>query len=339
MRRILIDEAVEERAKEFSEVMKGNRSDKLDWGEGKTPLDRLDAFHTELEATPGMGEMAEYVEAVVEAYDDLLLLKPDDFKTTYEQQFKKWDGILSKKITYDGKEREFYKHLIDCMGYAQIRSGLMRQYMKEQRIKTCVYCNAQYAITTEEFEEKGVKKRIGTYQFDHRMPESVYPFLCTSYYNLQPSCPTCNQTKQARMAQFNLYTDKADELDVFRFELTPDKAVTAYVKDDMDRLEVKLKCDSSEELLDNHQRLFHIDLIYAEHIDVVKRIIVILQANSDYYRQSLNESVGRLFPNGVEDPGYFFFGYYMKNENVHLQPLSKLVQDVVAGMQGLMIRP
>ena len=30
--------------------------------------------------------------------------------------------------------------------------------MKEQRIKACVYCNAQYAITTEEFEENGVRK-------------------------------------------------------------------------------------------------------------------------------------------------------------------------------------
>ena len=140
--------------------------------------------------------------------------------------------------------------------------------------------------------------------------------------------------KLARTALFNLYTDKKEELDVFRFKLTPDKAVMAYVKDDLDSLEVKLKCDSSQDLLENHQGLFHIDLIYAEHVDVVKRIIVILQANSDYYRQSLSESVGRLFPNGVEDPEYFFFGYYMKKENVHLQPLSKLVQDVVEGLRG-----
>lgn len=334
MRRILIDKAVEERAKDFAEVMKGNRPDKLDWGVGKTPLDRLDAFHAKLESMPEMGEMVEYVEAVVDAYEDLLLLKPDQFQTTYEKHFKKWDNILSKKVAYGDKEKEFYKHLIDCMGYAQIRSGMMRQYMKEQRIKTCVYCNAQYAITTEEFEENGVRKRIGTYQFDHRMPKSVFPFLSTSYYNLQPSCPTCNQTKLARTALFSLYTDKKEELDVFRFELTPDKTVVSYVADDMDKLEVKLKCDSIPSILDNHQELFHIDLIYAEHIDVVKRIIVTLQANSDYYRQSLSESVGRLFPNGVEDPKYFFFGYYMKKENVHLQPLSKLVQDVVEGMRG-----
>ena len=121
---------------------------------------------------------------------------------------------------------------------------------------------------------------------------------------------------------------------MFRFELTPDKALDAYLSNDMDRLEVKLKCDSSAEMLNNHQKLFHIDLIYAEHIDVVKRIIVLLRNNNDYYRRSLQDGVGELFPNGVEDPGYFFFGYYMKKENVHLQPLSKLVQDVVAEIKG-----
>lgn len=329
MRRILIDKAVETRVKEFAEVMKGNKPDKLKWGKGRTPKERLIDFYKDLVKKPAYTAYAHYVYTVIILYENLLLLKPDMFSCVYEWYFRKWDGILSKRVEY-GKRKKFYEHVIDCMGYANIRSGLMRKYMKEQGIKACVYCNAQYAITTEEFEENGKKKRIGSYQFDHNWPESKYPFLCTTYYNLLPCCPTCNQTKLQRKALFNLYADKKEELDVFRFELTPDKTVVSYVADDMDKLEVKLKCDSIPSILDNHQELFHIDLIYAEHIDVVKRIIVILQANSDYYRQSLNESVGVLFPNGVEDPKYFFFGYYMKKENVHLQPLSKLVQDVMA---------
>lgn len=337
MRRILIDSTVEARAKEFAKVMKGNRPDKLDWG-NEMPKDKLKAFYNDLVKRSDREDYAKYVYHIIILYENLLVLTPDSFEPIYKRYFDKWDSLLKNEVEYNSKKKKFYEHVTDCMGYTKIQSKLMRQYMKEQRIKTCVYCNAQYAITTEEFEENGVWKRMGTYQFDHRMPKSVFPFLSTSYYNLQPSCPTCNQTKLARTALFNLYTDKKEELDVFRFELTPDKAVTSYVKDDLDSLEVKLKCDSSQELLDNHQDLFHIDLIYAEHVDVVKRIIVILQANSDYYRQSLSESVGRLFPNGVEDPGYFFFGYYMKNENVHLQPLSKLVQDVVEGMKGLTIR-
>lgn len=332
MRRILIDNAIESRAKEFAEVMKGNKPCKVDWGKGGTPKEKLIAFYKELIKIPDFVDCAKYVYHVIIVYENLLLLPPDKFAFFYEDYFQKWDYILDRNVNY-GKTKKFYEHLIDCMGYSRIRSGLMREYMKEQRIKTCVYCNAQYAITSEVFEEKGKMKRIGTYQFDHNWPESLYPFLCTSYYNLLPSCPTCNQSKLQRKAEFNLYTKKADELDVFRFELTPEKAALAYVSDDMDKLEVKLKCETDKAMLDNHQELFHIDYIYAEHLDVVKRIIVLLRNNDDYYQKSLIESLPELLPNGVEDPGYFFFGYYMKKENIHMQPLSKLVQDVVEVMR------
>lgn len=332
MRRILIDSAVEARAKEFADVMTGNRPDKLDWGKSGTPKEKLIAFYKELIKRPDYIDCAKYVYHVIILYENLLMLPPESFATLYEDYFQKWDCVLDCDVDY-GKSKKFYEHVIDCMGYAKIRSGLMRQYMKEQRIKTCVYCNAQYAITTEEFEEMGKKKRIGTYQFDHNWPESLFPFLCTSYYNLLPSCPTCNQTKLQRKAEFNLYTKRTDELDVFRFVLTPDKAAIAYVSDDMDKLEVKLNCDKNTVMLKNHQDLFHIDYIYAEHLDVVKRIIILLRNNDGYYQQSLRDSVPELLPNGVEDPGYFFFGYYMEKKNIHMQPLSKLVQDLVAEMK------
>lgn len=331
MRRILIDKAVENRAKEFAEVMRGNKPDKLEWGGGNTPLDKLKEFYRGLRKDPKTARHALYVYNIIVLYNNLLLLEPSKFNYVYESYFKQWDDILNDKIDYSGK-KPFYELIINCMGYTIIRSGLMREYMKDQRIKSCVYCNAQYAITTDKFKEKSRTKRIGTYQFDHNWPESKYPFLCTSYYNLLPCCPTCNQTKLQRKADFNLYTTNPAELDVFRFELTPDKAVVAYVADDMDKLEVKLKCDrdTDSDMLANHQELFHIDLIYAVHIDVVQRVIIILRANGGYYRQSLKEGLDELFPMGVEDPGYFFFGYYMKKENVHMQPLSKLVQDVVS---------
>ena len=182
--------------------------------------------------------------------------------------------------------------------------------MKEQGIKTCVYCNAQYAVTTEEFVEDGEKRTVGTYQFDHFMPESKYPFLCTSYYNLQPSCPTCNGSKEQREAKFYLYTRDKNDMDVFWFELTPDKAVSAYVSEDMEKLEVKLN-SPNDELLKNHQALFHIDYIYEQHIDVAQRILVMLRAFSDSYMQSLTDSIAALFPCGVDDPESFFFGFYM----------------------------
>ena len=257
------------------------------------------------------------------------MLKPSEFEDVYKRWFKQWDNVLNEKIDYKGNSLEFYKHVIDCMRYKDIRSGLMRQYMKDQKIKACVYCNGQYAIATEEFVEDGQKKIIGTYHFDHFMPESKYPFLCTSYFNLQPSCPTCNITKSTRDAEFNLYTTDTNKQDVFWFELTPEKSLDAYVSEDMDKLEVKLNSNNAT-LLENHQKLFHIDEIYEQHIDVVQELIVKMRDFSDSNQQATMDSVAILFPNGVDDPERFFFGYYMDKEHVHYRPLSKLAQDVVA---------
>ena len=329
MRRILIDKVVEARANEYAEVMKGNRPDKKKWPNGKMPKERLIKLYRELCSDPDYRQEALYVYNIISLYENLLIMSPESYEYVHKAYFQQWDSVLWGKIKYDGKEKQFYEHVISCMGYADVRSDILREYIKDQHIKACVYCNAQYAVTTEEFEvEKGRKIRIGTYQFDHLWPESKFPFLCTTYFNLQPSCPTCNQAKLKRTAAFNLYTDQEKELDVFRFELTPDKAVMSYLADDMDELEVKL-CSDNKELLKNHQELFHIDSIYAEHIDVVQRIILIMQANSPYYREALQTALDSLFPLGVDDPQFFFFGYYLKKENIHLQPLSKLVQDVV----------
>lgn len=326
MRRILIDHEVQKRAEEYAGVMTDNQPKKVTWKE--MPQQRLKDFFEYLWEN-GHYNAGRYVYTIYYYYKTILLLKPSEFEDVYKRWFKQWDNVLNEKIDYKGNSLEFYKHVIDCMRYKDIRSGLMRQYMKDQKIKACVYCNGQYAIATEEFVEDGQKKIIGTYHFDHFMPESKYPFLCTSYFNLQPSCPTCNITKSTRDAEFNLYTTDTNKQDVFWFELTPEKSLDAYVSEDMDKLEVKLNSNNAT-LLENHQKLFHIDEIYEQHIDVVQELIVKMRDFSDSNQQATMDSVAILFPNGVDDPERFFFGYYMDKEYVHYRPLSKLAQDVVA---------
>lgn len=262
-------------------------------------------------------------------YKEILTMPSDKFAKFHDDNFKDWDAKIGRKITYDGNEKKFYEHVQDCMRYTSIRSDLMRYYMQQQKVKCCVYCNAQYAVTTDEFrDDDGSKKRIGTYQFDHFYPESKYPYLCTSFFNLQPSCPTCNDSKNKRDAKFNLYTTKPENIETFRFDLHPAKKLEEYTKDDMSSLYVELNSDDGD-LLSNHLLLFHINLIYSQHTDVLQRLIAILKNNRPSYTQALAEGLDELFPDGVEDPEYFFFGYYMKPEHIHYQPLSKMVQDVV----------
>lgn len=328
MRRILIDKAVHDRAEEFANVMTVKKPALIGWHNDKMPKRNLARFIRYL-LSVGEKELARYVIRIYVMYKEILTMPSDKFEKFHEDNLKDWDAKIGRKISYDGNEKKFYEHVQDCMRYTSIRSGLLRYYMQQQMVKCCVYCNAQYAVTTDEFiDEDGTTKRIGTYQFDHFYPESKYPYLCTSFFNLQPSCPTCNDSKNKRDAKFNLYTTKAENIEAFRFDLHPAKKLEEYTKDDMSSLYVELNSDDAD-LLSNHLQLFHINQIYAQHTDVLQRLIVILKNNRPSYTQALTEGLEELFPNGVEDPEYFFFGYYMKPEHIHYQPLSKMVQDVV----------
>jgi hypothetical protein len=330
MRRIFIDNKVKIQAKEYADTMTSNAYNLLHWREDKMPLANLKRFYKYLCQNVDYQEQSRYVLNIILIYKNLQMLPPDMFEEVHQLFFKQFgEDILTVKINYDNSDQEFYKHVIDCMRYTSIRSGLMREYIKKQHIKACVYCNAQYAITTDEFEEDGKKKRIGTYQFDHFWPESKFPYLCTCYFNLQPSCPTCNDSKSDRDSLFNLYTNNEKDQDVFWFVLTPSKSLDSYVGEDMEQLQVTLNSTDTD-LLKNHQKLFHIDQIYTQHIEVVQEIMVKLRSNKDSYMTSLTEGLPELFVNGIDDPKRFFYGYYMDKEHVHYRPLSKLAQDIVA---------
>lgn len=334
MRRILIDNTVKSYAEAYADEMTGKTHSMIHWHSNAMPQRLLSSFYKHLDSK-GYGCQAHYVSMICVMYRSLLTLQPKRFEEIHNQFFLDWDDDdLNLIIEYKGKKQEFYKHVIDCMRYKDIRSNLMRYFIHEQHIKACVYCNAQYAVTTDRFKDADGKwKRIGTYQFDHFYPESKYPYLCTSFFNLHPSCPTCNDIKLQRMSLFNLYTDDAAKQDVFVFVLDSDKQIEDYMKDDMDRLAVMLQ-SNDKRLLINHNRLFHINEIYSQHTDVLQRLVVTIKNNRPEYRQSLQDSLSELFPNGVEDPQYFFFGYYMKSGHIHRQPLAKMVQDVVKQLGG-----
>lgn len=334
MRRILINNSVKSYVESYADEMTGKTRNIINWQSNTMPLKLLASFYKHLDIN-GYGCLAHYVSMICVMYRTLLTLHPNRFDEIHNQFFIDWDDDdLKLKIEYKGKNQEFYKHVIDCMRYKDIRTDLMRYFIHEQSIKACVYCNAQYAITTDKFKDvDGKWKRVGTYQFDHFYPESKYPYLCTSFFNLHPSCPTCNDSKLQRLSLFNLYTDDAATQDAFTFVLVPDKQIEDYMKDDMDKLAVMLHSNDTR-LLANHKRLFHINEIYSQHADVLQRLVVTLKNNRPEYRQSLQDSLAELFPNGVEDPQYFFFGYYMKSDHIHRQPLSKMVQDVVKQLGG-----
>ena len=339
MRRILIDNKLEELAKRFSQNLFSGR--RKDFTEPTTRLRRLCFF---LRAKGYDSKLSDYVENLHYYYRTILRLKPCEFKEWYEKWFDKLsadDYIKEIEVNNDANDRIYHlpvgKHqfnelVIWAMRYDDLRERDIFPYLQELHIKSCVYCNAQYTVTLEDVmdEDGNSKKWVALYQLDHFRPKSKYPFLCTTFFNLQPSCGNCNLHKGNNDGFFSIYTESNDDKDLnpFWFEIYPIEKIDSVYGYKAENIEIKL-CSHDANLKAKHQEYFMVDDVYRHHRKEVEEAIVRLQFNTATYRRQLQRSLTKLFPDGVESPERFFWGHEMDENKVFERPLNKLIQDVV----------
>ena len=327
MKRIFITPKIERMAYDFSTTLFTDRNlTKFDM-----PKDKLQLLENTLRTKRTGCKYADYVHEIYDKYSDILRLKPSEFENYKTNHFSNLtDAELRKPVPgfskVDGiKKIQFYKLVVNAMRYDGLQKKDFRPYIKKLGIRTCVYCNAQYAITTS--ENKG--QRV-TYQLDHFKPQSEYPFLCTSFFNLQPSCGHCNQSKSDNPALFRLYTEDYNELYPFFFHIDPASIAKYMLSHNCDcldiRLDVHTKNAQNLKLLQNHQDRFHIDQIYSEFTDTAEEIIWKAKIYNKTYREQLMSEFKKLFANGMIDFSRFFYGFYIGEEDILKRPLTKLMQ-------------
>ena len=194
--------------------------------------ERLDIYNVDNHLLPNvLDEYKAYVEEIAKDYDNaedetmnLLVLQPQHF----HNYINKYEGVLFQHVELDKelvyhkqiggkrpgpKKKKFWELIVDAMHYEKIVRPIMIPIIEAMGIRTCVYCNMQYALTIDHSK--------GLYELDHRFPKSKYPYLCTTFYNLQPCCPTCNHGKNTATADFGLYTTDSNELHPFHLLAKP----------------------------------------------------------------------------------------------------------------------
>ena len=336
MKRILITPEIEQIANDFSTTLFTGRNANFE-----KPKDNLLLLEAKLRAKRTGIKYADYIHEIHYNYHDILKLKPNEFDRYKRSHFSNLtDAELKASVKgfskVDGiKGTKFYKLVVGAMRYDELQKEDLRPYIKKIGIKTCVYCNAQYAVTTS----KNNGQRV-TYQLDHFKPQSEYPFLCTSFFNLQPSCGHCNQSKSNNLALFGLYTEDYNELNPFLFHVDRKSIIKYMLSHNCDCLNIKLdvhpKSVQNLGLLQNHQDRFHIDQIYSEFTDAAEEIIWKAKIYNQTYRDQLMREFKKLFPNGIIDFPRFFYGFYIGKEDILKRPLTKLMQDFAKEM-GLLI--
>lgn len=332
MKRITLTHVLEQYAKDYLAELKSL---------GDKPEDRLIRLHSDLQAANYSIE-ADYVDVIVHNYDSIITAKPDEMSTNIAHLFSGIVGLdLSRNIslrltasngTQKAVNNKFYKLVVKAMGYDDVQEKIFPKYIKKMGIKSCVYCNAQYAVVAKKGKTNRGKTFMSTYTLDHCLPKSNFPYLASSFFNLYPCCSTCNQFKSNKSPVFRLYvkpTDSPSKRNPFIFHLDIHSFLKYSMSGDPNDLKVTLVTNSgiSAQELDDFENCFHTSMLYTNYNDTVEEVIWKYRMYNKAGRKALYNAFATILPHPT-DFNRFILGNYDREEDMQKRPLAKLVQDV-----------
>lgn len=275
----------------------------------------------------GLPLYADYVQTIIDNYSEIITLQPKDFQKYNDDNFNLTPENLATTVTPPPgntrfERKQLYDLILDAMRYDAVRDKEYLSYVKKIGIKSCIYCNAQFSITTEATNGS----LSGKYELDHFFPKSKYPFLSTSFFNLVLCCSHCNKSKSDRTALFNLYVNDYNLIEPFSFSLDKRSMLRYLLTQNEAELVITFNCIDLD-LKENHEDLFHITELFSQHKDIVEEIIWKSRIYNKSYKDSLSDSFTKLFPN-TSNFNRFILGNYDNPKEIHKRPLAKLAQDI-----------
>lgn len=195
-------------------------------------------------------------------------------------------------------------------------------------VRVCPYCNRNFTLTVKrDRTSTNDKTKICRPQFDHLLSKSNNIFLVLSYYNLIPSCSTCNHIK----------TDNIVDLDNFmhpyfsafsntdKFTIRPLSAGSSYgVNSDY---EFDFHSTNPKAIANNE--VFYLKEIYHKHsdyiCDLIERIRMANPVLMDHIKQHYTDIGIPITDKKIED---FLFPEIKDDLDFNKYPLSKFLKDI-----------
>ena len=294
--------------------------------------------------------LSEYVKVIYDHYDGLNALLPSEYQRGIGQYVEPiLVGYDIEKITVKLPRKKLCtlaELIVEAMQYKKVQKDIMPEYIRQVGIKTCVYCNAQFATTASLQEIQYVKKGKYTvktidascYELDHNIAKSKCPYLCTNFYNLQPSCSSCNRRKNDRELGFSLYYERGDtetnpvhvaldHADIIRFRMTNNgKGIRPYICNEGSNVPPVISDNTSPAGKMNH--MLGVQGLYNEHEDIVEEILWKHKIYSEGFMTATINQIKSLGIDGFDMKRFILGGYYDKEEDFLKRPLSIMKNDV-----------
>lgn len=204
---------------------------------------------------------------------------------------------------------------------------------EELNVRSCLYCNRNYVLTVTNCGKKIIRPEL-----DHFFPQSKYPLLALSFYNMIPSCHICNSNLKGK-TPFNLNTYFHPYLSNFdkenaNFTYLP-KNPTAFFGD---KKGLEIKIDTSnllnlENQIKGNIELFKLDYIYNDYKDIVESFLSLQRKTNekkirDIYRNVFVDSTGKRWTYGEQELYELAIRNYYNPDDFNKKPLAKFEKDI-----------
>lgn len=195
------------------------------------------------------------------------------------------------------------------------------EFLNQINQDTCTYCNRNYTISI-------VKNRAKA-ELDHWFPKSNYPFLALSFYNIIPSCHSCNHLKLDKNTDDSFahpYMMK-EENHNFKYSFDYDTSIS--------NIEIKLIVDKDSKI-EKSLKSLKIQEIYQAHSH--KELKDLLDLRYKYSENYINVLLDETFEKvGLtkEEIYRVIFGIEIKEEDYHKRPFSKFKHDIIEELKKI----
>lgn len=250
-------------------------------------------------------------------FREIVLAEKEELEVYSKEKAPKFLHGLMKKLYEDFTQKK------DARGISNAH-----YFFRELNIRTCPYCNRHYTFTLDKATAKAAP------EFDHFYDKANHPLLAVSFYNLVPSCHTCNHVKGTKKVIINPYfsgfkrkfelQDEAGKRMPLDEIIKQDKAVKiGFGKLDDSNNEKQRAKDEQENI-----KTFGLQGLYEMHDDFINEIVEKAIAYNPTVRQALVDAFQdqAYSPQQVYD---FVWGKYLNEASYDKRPLSKLTRDIL----------
>lgn len=219
-----------------------------------------------------------------------------------------------KNITH--RDNIVLKNIFVNNGYEKIIDKW--DFINNIKIDTCSYCNRNYIYTTR--KNKHIKPEI-----DHFYPKSKYPILGLSYFNLIPSCKSCNGFgAKEENDPHNEGLKNPYLIDSKDFMLSHKINNISIINPIIGKSDVEVFFLKS---IPGHLKVFNLKDLYELHHDHAIELVIKNRIKySKKYREYLASYKGLKFSKSEIDR--MILGNYSLEKEQHKRPLSKMYQDI-----------